>query len=113
MSGPIVVLDDGRPGREASRIPTLLQSAPRAQRAGREAAGFGRSSTDKPCLIRLAETLSRLVSDADCRVILRIRHEQVSQALMITLLVIMVQELANAVPSSEKIRCTSSIFHSL
>src|SRR5215471_18002427 len=81
MSGPIVVLDDGRPGREASRIPTLLQSAPRAQRAGREAAGFGRSSTDKPRFIRLAEALSRVVSDADCRMIYEFASDRILKSL--------------------------------
>src|SRR5215813_2523480 len=52
----------------------LILSRSRRRAAGREAAGFGRSNTDKPRFLRLAEALSGVVSDADCRMILRIRQ---------------------------------------
>jgi hypothetical protein len=82
MPGPHVILDHDRPGGEATRLPTLLQWTPNARRTRRAHAGNGRqrrSLTSKSQLLSMAEALSRLIPNADCRVILVIRHRQVEK----------------------------------
>jgi len=56
----------------------FAQDSDRVSRFQREAEVLASLNHPNIAAMRLAETLLRVVSDADCRVIPRIRHEQAS-----------------------------------